>query len=155
LKKGGLNNIAIHYKNEYDKDGNGCVSFLDVDGKQYLYTQFEPYFANRVFPHFDQPDLKAPMSLVLSCPSDWDAVLSNENTILTSNRRINVSSITNRVISSFRNTFDSFTQNYEQSIPKSYKITAFKPTLLLPSYLYCFVVGPYKELLINTKNQGK
>jgi hypothetical protein len=40
LKKSSMNHIVIQYKNNYDKDGNGCVSFLDVDGKQYLYTQF-------------------------------------------------------------------------------------------------------------------
>jgi hypothetical protein len=28
------------YRNKYDNDGSGCVSFTDVDGKQYLYTQF-------------------------------------------------------------------------------------------------------------------
>ncbi len=47
------------------------MSFIDTDQKQYLYTQFEPYFANRVFPLFDQPDLKAPLTLTLACPSDW------------------------------------------------------------------------------------
>jgi len=30
----------IEYSNLYDNDGNGCVSFIDVDSKQYLYTQF-------------------------------------------------------------------------------------------------------------------
>jgi len=38
--KEGHNNIALHYRNKYDNDGSGCVSFTDVDGKQYLYTQF-------------------------------------------------------------------------------------------------------------------
>lgn len=28
------------YRNKYDNDGNGCVSFIDVDKKQYIYTQF-------------------------------------------------------------------------------------------------------------------
>jgi hypothetical protein len=31
---------AVWYKNKYNNDGSGCVSFVDVDGKQYLYTQF-------------------------------------------------------------------------------------------------------------------
>lgn len=53
----------INYENNYDSDGSGCVSFIDVDQKQYLYTQFEPFMANRVFPLFDQPDLKAKMKL--------------------------------------------------------------------------------------------
>ena len=70
LKEGG-NQIAILYRNNYNNDGSGCVSFIDVDGKQYLYTQFEPYYANRVFPLFDQPDLKAKMRLNAICPAEW------------------------------------------------------------------------------------
>lgn len=57
----GSNHVGVIYRNKYDNDGNGCVSFIDVDKKQYLYTQFEPYYANRVFTLFDQPDLKASM----------------------------------------------------------------------------------------------
>ena len=64
----GENHIVVTYDNKYDKDGSGCVSFIDIDKKQYLYTQFQPYMANRVFPLFDQPDLKAKMSLSIACP---------------------------------------------------------------------------------------
>ena len=38
--KVGENYIAVVYRTKYDNDGNGCVSFIDVDDKQYLYTQF-------------------------------------------------------------------------------------------------------------------
>lgn len=75
--KEGENHVAIQYRNEYDNDGSGCCSFIDVDKKQYLYTQFEPYYANRVFAQFDQPDLKAPMRLNIISPKIWK-VLSNE-----------------------------------------------------------------------------
>lgn len=75
--KEGVNHVAIQYRNEYDNDGSGCCSFIDVDKKQYLYTQFEPYYANRVFAQFDQPDLKAPMRLNIISPKIWK-VLSNE-----------------------------------------------------------------------------
>ncbi len=34
------NYVSVLYRNKYDNDGSGCVSFVDVDGKQYLYTQF-------------------------------------------------------------------------------------------------------------------
>lgn len=72
----GQNTIAVHYSNSYNNDGSGCVSFVDVDTKQYIYTQFEPYYANRVFACFDQPDLKAKMRLYLTSPSEWK-ILSN------------------------------------------------------------------------------
>ena len=38
--KVGRNVVVVHYENVYDNDGSGCVSFTDVDGKQYIYTQF-------------------------------------------------------------------------------------------------------------------
>ena len=36
----GGNIVGIHYTNDYNNDGSGCVSFIDVDTKQYIYTQF-------------------------------------------------------------------------------------------------------------------
>jgi aminopeptidase N len=78
----GTNKIGVHYQNCYDNDGSGCVNFVDVDKKQYIYTQFEPYCANRVFACFDQPDLKAKMRLTVICPSAWKKVLSNEYAIV-------------------------------------------------------------------------
>lgn len=36
----GSNIVGIHYINDYNNDGSGCVSFTDVDTKQYIYTQF-------------------------------------------------------------------------------------------------------------------
>ena len=77
--KEGVNHLGIFYETSYDNDGNGLVSFIDtVDGnKQYLYTEFEPYYATRVFPCFDQPDLKATMELSICAPNEWE-ILSNE-----------------------------------------------------------------------------
>jgi aminopeptidase N len=66
--KVGQNTIGVHYSNSYNNDGSGCVSFVDVDTKQYIYTQFAPYYANRVFACFDQPDLKAIMRLYVISP---------------------------------------------------------------------------------------
>ena len=40
--------------------GDGFHQFIDPeDGEEYLYTNFEPYEAHRLFPCFDQPDIKA------------------------------------------------------------------------------------------------
>lgn len=56
---------------------SGMITFMDGND-QFLYTDFEPYSANRVFPCFDQPSLKATMKLTVIAPSEWK-VLSNEN----------------------------------------------------------------------------
>jgi aminopeptidase N len=36
----GVNAVGVHYACGYNNDGSGCVSFVDVDSKQYIYTQF-------------------------------------------------------------------------------------------------------------------
>ena len=45
-----------------------------LDGRDYLYTDFEPYDANRLFPSFDQPDLKATYATRVTVPADWQVV---------------------------------------------------------------------------------
>jgi aminopeptidase N len=73
----GPNVLTVRYTSKFSNDGFGCVSFTDtsVEPHQfYTYTHFEPYFAHRVFPCFDQPDLKAPLSLTVILPADWTAV---------------------------------------------------------------------------------
>ena len=75
LKKG-PNKLLIHFENNYYTDGNGIHTFTDVDNKQYLYIQTEPYYANRVYPVFDQPDLKGTMVFKIEAPKDW-VIVSN------------------------------------------------------------------------------
>ena len=76
----GRNYISVLYTNEYDNDGLGCLTFADDNDLQYIYTQFEAYGANRVFPCFDQPDLKAYMKLSVVAPKEW-TVISNQPSI--------------------------------------------------------------------------
>ncbi|MEM0952807.1 MAG: aminopeptidase N, partial [Pseudomonadota bacterium] len=45
-----------------------------------LYTDFEPYDANRLFPHFDQPDLKARYTLSVQAPANWQVVSTMRET---------------------------------------------------------------------------
>lgn len=55
------------YINKYNQDRAGCITFKD-EGLQFVYTDFEPYAAHRVFPCFDQPDLKAKMKMTIVTP---------------------------------------------------------------------------------------
>jgi aminopeptidase N len=77
----GRNLVVVGFASQYDSDGNGCMSYIDHAGRQYLYTQFAPYYANRVLPMFDQPDLKGTMTLNVVAPRQW-RVLSNEQSLL-------------------------------------------------------------------------
>jgi aminopeptidase N len=46
----GPNVVRITFNNEYVRNGNGLHSFTDTDGKQYLYSQCEPYYCRMIFP---------------------------------------------------------------------------------------------------------
>ncbi|MGB2741881.1 MAG: aminopeptidase N [Cognaticolwellia sp.] len=78
---GGKNVIEIAYQRPYATDGSGLHRFVDPEnGEVYLYTDFEPYDANRLFPHFDQPDLKATYALNVNAPSHWQIISATRET---------------------------------------------------------------------------
>lgn len=69
------NELRVRWHNAYDRGGAGFHRFRDPeDGEVYVYTDFEPYNAHRLFPCFDQPDLKATYDLTVSAPAAWEVV---------------------------------------------------------------------------------
>ncbi len=79
----GANTVRVVYENDYDHTGDGFHQFVDPeDGEEYLYTNFEPYSAHRLFPSFDQPDIKATYQLTVSAPADW-TLIANSNATAT------------------------------------------------------------------------
>jgi aminopeptidase N len=69
--------VRVVYENEYDRGGDGFHRFVDpVDGEVYLYSNFEPFGAHRLFPCFDQPDIKGTVTIRATAPASW-AVISN------------------------------------------------------------------------------
>ncbi|MEZ7898342.1 MAG: aminopeptidase N [Flaviflexus sp.] len=71
------NTVTVSARGFYSHSGEGLHRFVDpVDGGVYLYTQYEPSDARRVFPNMEQPNLKASFSFTVTAPSNW-TVLSN------------------------------------------------------------------------------
>ena len=71
------NELVVDAQCAYSRTGEGMHRFVDPeDGEVYLYTQYEPADARRVFANFEQPDLKAPFTLQVTAPEGW-TVLSN------------------------------------------------------------------------------
>ena len=71
LKKG-YNKIQIDFTHSYSKDGSGLYRFVDQEDKRvYIYSDLEPYDANRIFPSFDQPNLKAHYKMQVKTPRRW------------------------------------------------------------------------------------
>ncbi len=72
------NELRVVADCRYSSTGAGLCRAVDsADGKVYLYTNFEPADARRVFANFEQPDLKAEFAFHVTAPAHW-AVLSNQ-----------------------------------------------------------------------------
>lgn len=64
--------VVVEGRGRYSRSGEGLHRFTDpVDGETYLYTQYEPADARRVFPCFEQPDMRAPFTFALIGPETW------------------------------------------------------------------------------------
>jgi len=75
---GGRQTVRIAARGAYSRSGEGLHRFVDpVDDQTYLYTHYEPADARRVMACFEQPDMKARYTFVVTAPADW-LVLSNQ-----------------------------------------------------------------------------
>lgn len=69
---GAENQVAVTGTALYSRSGEGMHRFVDpADGQTYLYTQYEPADARRVFANFEQPDLKATYTFHVMAPAEW------------------------------------------------------------------------------------
>ena len=67
-----VNTVTVDGAALYSRSGEGMHRFQDpADGQVYLYTQYEPADARRVFADFEQPDLKASFTFHVTAPGDW------------------------------------------------------------------------------------
>jgi aminopeptidase N len=68
----GDNQCRVRARMAYSTAVEGIHRFVDpADGEVYLYAQAGPEYAKRIFACFDQPDLKAPLSLTVLAPPGW------------------------------------------------------------------------------------
>ncbi|MEV5610326.1 aminopeptidase N [Streptomyces sp. NPDC052225] len=68
------NELVVDAQCAYSRTGEGMHRFVDPeDGEVYLYTQYEPADARRVFANFEQPNLKAPYRFSVQTPDGWTA----------------------------------------------------------------------------------
>ncbi|WP_354642745.1 aminopeptidase N [Kitasatospora camelliae] len=69
------NELLIEADMVYSRTGEGLHRFTDpADGEVYLFATCGPDMAPKVFGCFDQPDLKAPITLAVTVPEAWTAV---------------------------------------------------------------------------------
>lgn len=83
----GANDVALDFRALIAPAGASIIRFHDAaDGADYLYTLLVPADANQLFPCFDQPDIKARVTLSLVTPSAWTAVANGARVALDSGR---------------------------------------------------------------------
>jgi aminopeptidase N len=72
------NELVIHMNGLYSKTGEGLQRSVDpVDNEVYLYSQGETAFIRKMYPCFDQPDLKATFTLTVTAPDHWHVISNN------------------------------------------------------------------------------
>ena len=74
------NTVQVKANCSYMNTGEGLHRHIDpVDNEVYIYTQFEVADSRRVFPVFEQPDIKGTLALTVTAPSKW-TLISNSPT---------------------------------------------------------------------------
>ena len=109
------NQVTVTGTALYSTSGEGMHRFYDpADGQCYLYTQYEPADARRVFANFEQPDLKAEFTFHVMAPSEWQVSSNGVET-----RRTQLTS-------------DPATSRWD-----------FAPTKPMSTYITTVLAGPY------------
>ena len=112
----GENVVSADFKTLIAPAGAAIIKVHDdKDGSDYLYTLLVPSDANLLFPCFDQPDLKARLTLTLRVPRAWSAMANGRTKSTTAD--------------------------------DGHTVFRFRETDLLPTYLFAFAAGPWKEFI--------
>jgi aminopeptidase N len=131
--KVGHNIITIAFRNLYATDGNGLHHFVDPEDKEeYLYSNFEPFAANKMFPCFDQPNLKAILKLITVSPSHWQVIANELEKVSLSGSKAASKLEEHKIPLVF------VTKDLEE-----YSVKEFAPTPPISTYLFACVAGPY------------
>ncbi|MCY0932087.1 aminopeptidase N [Streptomyces sp. H27-H1] len=80
----GPHELRIATRMRYSRTGEGLHRFTDpADGETYVYTQMFMDDVQRVFPAFDQPDLKATFEFTVTAPAHWTVLANGVTTRVT------------------------------------------------------------------------
>lgn len=123
----GENVLSIVGTGNFSSSGEGLHRFVDpADAKIYLYTQFEPTDARRVYANFEQPDLKARFSFTVTAPSDW-VVASN----------------------------GALSEEYPDASSETLSTRSFKQTEPISTYITCVIAGEYAHFADEWRSESE
>ena len=82
------NVVVVDATGRYTNTGEGLHRFVDpVDDEVYLYSQFEVPDSRRMYPVFEQPDLKARFTFTVTAPAHWQVVSNSPTPAARAGRR--------------------------------------------------------------------
>ena len=122
----GIALATIRYHAAYETVGSQGLFRQEDRGDSYVLSQFEPLYARRAFPCFDEPGWKTPWRLTIDAPAD-DVVVSNTP-------QLNAAPAPGR---------------------RGWTRHEFAPTKPLPSYLVALAVGPFEVVDGGTAGANK
>jgi aminopeptidase N len=115
--RGDRNAFAATFRSPVAATGTPLTVYRDpADGREYWYTLVVPADAHRLYPCFDQPDLRATFRFELDLPREWTAVANTARLA-----------------------------DAEPPRDLAGAFWAFAPTKPLPTYLAAFACGPFAE----------
>lgn len=118
----------------YMNTGEGLHRFVDpADGEVYLYSQFEVPDSRRMFPVFEQPDLKATFAFTVTAPARW-RVISNQPTP--------VSEPADGPGGESTIVEDALGTGHAEAVA----VWRFEPTPIMSSYITALIAGPYEAV---------
>nr|WP_218881056.1 aminopeptidase N [Kineosphaera limosa] len=130
------NEVVIEATGRFMNTGEGLHQFVDpVDDEVYLYTQFEVADSRRMFPVFEQPDLKASFAFTVTAPARWQ-VISCQPTPTPEPAG-------EAVVPVHPPTQDG-ADDSAQRAPEPIATWRFSPTPVLSSYVTALVAGAYE-----------
>lgn len=150
LKPNERNSVKIYYYGLYNNQSVGLVYYSDpVDNKEYLWTQFESYDCNRMFPSFDQPNIKAKLTLTLISPDTWNLFANEkenkEGKFNTDNKiESNFEEISKSGVIVSKDTFEFLLEDFDKKDSnKTKRIMSFTETPKISCYLFALCAGEY------------
>lgn len=121
----GPHELRLDTRMRYSRTGEGLHRFTDpADGETYVYSQMFLDDVQRVFPAFDQPDLKAVFEFTVTAPAHWTVLANGITTRLT----------------------DHDTDSTARAVWRS------APTPLISTYLAAVAAGPWHS--VTTEHAG-
>ncbi len=113
----GLNSFRATFTSAVAPSGTPLTVYRDAtDGREYCYTLVVPADAHRLYPCFDQPDLKGRFTLTLEVPRTWTAAANGLSA-----------------------------EGSPEAIADGRRRFRFQPTRPISTYLMAFAAGPFHD----------